>query len=332
MLDDSLQVLTEGYAWLPGRRAGRNTLRTRLGGVPAVGIEGPDAVRWFYDEDHVRRAGALPEPVSGTLFGKGSVHHLDGEAHRVRKAMFVALLMDEEGIDGVRRRAVEAWDDAVREWVAGGPIVLHEEAARVLARAVTRWAGIPHAALEVPGIAADLLAMVDGFASAGPRHWRARRARGRRERWLAGLVERVRAGTTAIRAGSALDVVAQHRDADGALLAPKTAAVELLNVIRPFTAVSWFLTFSGHALAHRPPLPGRADGGRRPRRARAAAGQARRPLSRPGPRHLAAPHPRAAAQRRRPRRPRGQARRLSTSGRGPGCSTPSRRVARVSAT
>jgi fatty-acid peroxygenase len=250
--DDSLQLLAKGYAWLPERRAGRRTVRTRLAGKPAVGVEGPDAVRWFYDEDHVRRAGALPEPVSGTLFGKGSVHHLDGEAHRVRKAMFVALLADPEGVDAVRRRAVEAWDDAAPRWAARERIVLHQEAAQVLARAVAGWAGIPVDDAEVPGLAADLVALVDGFASAGPRHWRARRARGRRERWLADLVERVRAGTTAVRAGSAVEVVAQHRDADGGLLDPKTAAVELLNVIRPFTAISWFLAFSGHALAHWP--------------------------------------------------------------------------------
>ena len=94
--------------------------------------------------------------------------------------------------------------------------------------------------------------MVDGFASAGPRHFRARRARGRRERWLSALVEDVRSGTRTVPEGSAVDVVAHHRDADGSLLSPQVAAVELLNIIRPTVAISWFLAFSAHALIRWP--------------------------------------------------------------------------------
>jgi fatty-acid peroxygenase len=252
-LDNSLRVLAEGYAWLPDkrRRAGRRTVATRLMGRRAVGLEGPAAVRFFYDEDHVRRSGALPEPVTGTLFGKGAVHALDGHAHRVRKAMFVALLMG-DGIGPLVERTTAAWDDAVAGWSQRPSIVLFEEAARVLAGAVARWAGVPVTDEEVPSLARDLTAMVDGFASGGPRHWRARRARGRREAWLARLVEEVRAGTTTVPTGSAVDVVAHHRDSDGELLEPRVAAVELLNVIRPTVAVSWFLAFSGHALIRWP--------------------------------------------------------------------------------
>ncbi|GAA2214208.1 hypothetical protein GCM10009850_096730 [Nonomuraea monospora] len=94
--------------------------------------------------------------------------------------------------------------------------------------------------------------MVDGFGSGGPRHWRARLARGRREAWLTGLVRQVRDGTTTASAGSALDVVAGHRDADGDPLDARTAAVELLNVIRPTAAVAWYVAFAAHALHRRP--------------------------------------------------------------------------------
>jgi len=130
--------------------------------------------------------------------------------------------------------------------------VLFEESARVIAAAVCRWAGIPLDDDEVPAVARDLQALVDGFASGGPRHWRARRSRGRREAWLARLVEEVRAGTATVPDGSAVDVVARHRDADGELLDPRLAAVELLNIIRPTTAISWFMAFSGHALIRWP--------------------------------------------------------------------------------
>jgi cytochrome P450 len=53
-------------------------------------------------------------------------------------------------------------------------------------------------------------------------------------------------------AESVLDLIARHTETDGRLLQPKRAAVELLNVIRPTVAVSWFVTFAGHVL-HRWP-------------------------------------------------------------------------------
>src|SRR5215203_4740367 len=156
-LDSTLLLMSEGYAWLPGRRRaqGRRTVATRLGGLPVVGIEGPDAARFLYDEDHVRRAHALPEPVQATLFGKGAVHSLDGDAHRVRKAMFVALLMREDGIASLVDRVTAAWDDAVAEWTRRPQIVLFEESAQVIAGAVTRWAGVPLTDAEVPALARD---------------------------------------------------------------------------------------------------------------------------------------------------------------------------------
>ena len=253
-LENSPLLLAKGYGWLPdARRArGRRTVAARLGGLPVLGIEGPDAARFLYDEDHVRRSHAIPEPVQGTLFGKGAVHTLDGEAHRVRKAMFVSLLMDDDRIATLVKGATVAWDAAVPGWVARDEVVLFDVAAEVITRAVCNWAGVPVAEGEVSSVARDLTAMVDGFATAGPRHWRARRARGRREAWLARLVEGVRSGAATVPTGSVVDVVAGHRDAGGERLDPRTAAVEVLNVIRPTVAISWFLAFSGHALARWP--------------------------------------------------------------------------------
>ncbi len=252
--ENALQLLTRGYGWLPDRRRadGSRTVGARLGGLPVTAVVGPDAARFLYDEDHVRRAHAIPEPVQGTLFGKGAVHTLDGERHRVRKAMFVALLMREDGIASLVEEAIGSWDAAVGEWTGRPRIVLFDEAARVIAGAVTRWAGIPVTDDEVPGLARDLVAMVDGFATGGPRHVRARRARGRREAWLGRLVREVRSGVATVPADSVVAVVAGHRDAGGEQLDSHVAAVELLNVIRPTTAVAWFLAFSGHALIRWP--------------------------------------------------------------------------------
>ncbi|MEU4805034.1 hypothetical protein [Actinosynnema sp. NPDC023587] len=62
-----------------------------------------------------------------------------------------------------------------------------------------------------PAAARELVALVDGFATLGPRHWRARAARGRRETWLGGLATQVRDGALSVPAGSALEVVSAHR-------------------------------------------------------------------------------------------------------------------------
>ncbi|MFW3172058.1 cytochrome P450 [Geodermatophilus sp. CPCC 206100] len=252
--ENSLNAVAKGYGWLPDKRRsqGRRTVSARLLGLPVVGIVGPDAARFLYDEDHVRRSHAIPEPVQGTLFGKGAVHTLDGSEHRVRKAVFVALLMDDDRIGRLVERVTAAWDAAAPGWVRQERIVLFEEARVVLTRAVCDWAGVPLADDEVPGVARDLTALVDGFATGGPRHWRARRARGRLEARLSRLVADVRSGAATVPGGSVVDVLSGHRDADGEQLDPHGAAVELLNVIRPTVAISWFVAFSGHALVRWP--------------------------------------------------------------------------------
>ncbi|WP_166029282.1 cytochrome P450 [Streptomyces chilikensis] len=253
LADRTAALLLKGYAWLPGlvRRRG-HPLSTRLMGRPAVAVRGPEAVRFVYDERHVVRGPALPEPVLSTLFGKGAVHTLDGEAHRVRKAMFLSLLTDPGQVADLTEQVADAWERAVPEWAEREEIVLFDEAAVVLTRAVCRWAGVPLEEADARPLSRDLVAMVDGFATAGPRHWRARRARSRREFWAAGVVEEVRDGALAPPEGSALDVIARHRDADGLLLEPRVAGVELLNVLRPTVAVTWFVSFAGHLLHHRP--------------------------------------------------------------------------------
>lgn len=259
LTDSTVPLLVEGYAWLPDRR--RRTdgapVRTRLLGKPAIALHGLDAVRFFYDEDHVHRRSALPGPVLDTLFGRGAVHTLDGEQHRVRKALFVHLLKDEQGIAALTGRAAAEWERARATWAGRPQVVLYDEFALLLTRAVCDWVGVPLDDAGARETAEDLVAMVDGFATPGPRHWRARRARRRQEERLARRIEAVRRsaagpGTSGARPGSALEAVARHHDADGGLLDPHTAAVEVLNIVRPTVAVSWFLTYAAHAL-HRWP-------------------------------------------------------------------------------
>ncbi|WP_433549036.1 cytochrome P450 [Streptomyces sp. CA-294286] len=289
MIDSTLPLLVKGYAWLPDRR--RRTdgepVWTRLAGQRAVALHGTEAVRWFYDERHVVRKDALPGPLLDTLFGRGAVHTLDGRPHRTRKAMFLSALKDPRAVQELADLAATEWDRAAARWAEQDQVVLFDETAEVLTRAVCAWAGVPLPD-EPDGArqtSRDLVAMVDGFATAGPRHFRARGARKRQEARIADLVTAERGRNPAPEhlapqsrtpeaqapeAGrepsggrtTALAAVAHHRDADGSLLDPHTAAVEVLNVVRPTVAVSWFVAFAAHAL-HRWPEERRrlVDGG-----------------------------------------------------------------------
>ncbi|WP_237774007.1 cytochrome P450 [Actinosynnema sp. ALI-1.44] len=229
------------------RSTGVDVVRTRVMGQRAVGLCGPDAARFFYDEKHVERHAAIPSPVLSTLFGHGAVHTLDREAHRRRKSIFLSLVTP-DSVASLVQCVAAAWEDVVVGWQPGRSVVLFDEASRAITAGVRRWAGLPVETHEVGDLAADLVAMVDGFATAGPRHWRARSARDRREAWLGSVIQDVRDGKAEAPPGSALETVARHRDVDGELLDPRTAAVELLNVIRPTVAVCWFVAYAGHAL------------------------------------------------------------------------------------
>lgn len=254
VVDRTASLLIKGYAWLPDlmRRSDGPVVRTRVLGRHAVALRGPAAVAFFYDERHVRRHAAVPEPVRATLFGRGGIHSLDGDEHRSRKAMFLPLLKDSAQVADLTTEVAAAWDAVIPSWTGQPRVVLFDETAEVLTRGVCRWAGVPLASADASGVARDLVAMVDGFATAGARHWRARRARSRREAWLTDLVSGVRSGSVEAPARSALHVASWHLDADGQLLEPGLAAVELLNVLRPTVAVSWFVAFAAHALHRRP--------------------------------------------------------------------------------
>jgi fatty-acid peroxygenase len=265
MVDSTLPLLLQGYAWLPDRRrrSGGAPVRTRLLGKKAIALHGPAAVRFFYDEKHIHRQNALPQPVIDTLFGRGAVHTLDGERHRVRKALFTGLLKDPSAVRDLAEQVGRELARARAEWSRKERVVLFDELARVLTRAVHTWAGVPLAEDELRHTARDLIAMVDGFAAVGPRHLTARRARGRQEERLASLVEAARADAGPDGGGPGPTVfrtIAAHRNPDGSPLAPHTAAVEVLNVLRPTVAITWFAVFAAHALhrhpEHREPLAG----------------------------------------------------------------------------
>ncbi|MFZ5479492.1 MAG: cytochrome P450 [Myxococcota bacterium] len=214
---------------------------------PTTCMLGASAARLFYDAERFQRAGTAPPRLQRTLFGKGGVQGLDGEAHRRRKAMFVDIL-GEEAVRALVERTRREWAERLASWQHAGEAVLFPEMEEILCRAVCGWAGVPLLEEEVASRTADFLAMIDGAGGAGPRHWRARSARRRAGRWVGGLVTAAREGQVAAPEGSAIALVAAHRELDGRPLDEHTAAVELLNVLRPTVAVAWWITFAAVAL------------------------------------------------------------------------------------
>lgn len=185
------------------------------------------------------------------MFGKGTVHGLDGSAHRHRKAMFLRLLDDEATAEIVRLARI-GWERSLPETGLRRPIVLFDESVQVFAAAVSRWAGL---AVDVPGFvdhARDLAMIIDGFGSIGIGQVRARMARLRSRAWARSYIRAVREGTVAIPPDRAVSVIALHRDHRNRRLPLDTAADELLNILRPTVAVAWFVTFAARALHDHP--------------------------------------------------------------------------------
>jgi fatty-acid peroxygenase len=250
-IDSTLLLFRDGYdfIWKRCQRFGSDMFRTRLLGQKAVCIHGRDAARLFYDESKMQRADAVPRRVLTTLFGTTGVQTLDGERHRQRKSAFLALMTNpslEQLMDGTAQR----WREAIRRWERADQVVLFDEAARVLTESVCAWAGVPLGGDDVPRLTRQLVWMIDGSGGAGPRLWKGKLGRALSERWAARAIRDVRTGRLRAAPGSAAVLMAHHRDDVDAMrpLPLRTAAIELLNVIRPTTAVAWYIAFAALGL------------------------------------------------------------------------------------
>ncbi|MER7168938.1 cytochrome P450 [Micromonospora sp. NPDC000207] len=251
--ESSLAFLREGYRFIGDRceRIGSDVFQTRLLLERTICLRGRPGAVLFYDTDRFERHGATPRRGQRTLVGVGGVQGLDGPAHRNRKAMFMSL-MTPSAVRHLGQLFDDEWRARIPVWERTRRVVLRDEVARMLTRAVHAWAGVPLAPSAVDRRTADLHAMIAAPAALGPRHWRGLAARRRAERWLADVVERTRTGALPAPPGSALAAVAAHRDPHGRLLPRRIAAVELLNLLRPTVAVDRYVVFAALALHENP--------------------------------------------------------------------------------
>lgn len=251
-VDSTAAFLREGYEMISNRcrELGVDAFETRLFGFRVVCMRGGEAARLFYGTGNFTRQGVLPPTTLRFLQGKGSVLQLERAAHRTRKEMFMSLV-EPASIERLVDQLDNEWRLAVEVWSKRPHVVLYDEAAKVLCRAVCNWTGIPPGE-DLERRARELTAVVDGAASFGFRTLRDLYLRGRCNRWARRMIEQVRAGKIILDATMPLVVVAEHRDANGRRLPVDVAAIELVNLLRPVVAIARFIVFSALALYEHP--------------------------------------------------------------------------------
>jgi fatty-acid peroxygenase len=251
--DSTLSFASDGYLFITKRCAslGTDLFRSRLMLQQTICMRGEESARLFYDNERFERSGVAPLRLQETLFGRGGVQGLDGTSHRCRKGMFLDL-MSPDRIAALAELSVAQWHRYAANWERRDQVVLFDDACESLCRAICAWAGIPLSESEVRSRTDDLVAMIDAGAAIGPRHWHGRWARNRAEHWIERLVEDVRTHRLTLNDDCALNAISWHRDLSGELLDKRTAAVELINVVRPTVAVAWYIMFAAMAL-HRDP-------------------------------------------------------------------------------
>lgn len=216
----------------------------------AICMSGSEAASHFYDDHRFTRRHALPPTSFALIQDHGSVMVMDGDAHRRRKTMFLSLV----GAEALQRLAdvvVKHWREAASRWSRMDEIGLLDEAHFVLTAAICEWVGLPLTPSEACDRATEFAAMVDGTGAIGPRNWRGHLYRARTERWARRMIEEMRSGRREVPDGAAR-TIAGHRDAEGKLLDVKTAAVELINVLRPTVANARYVVFAAMALRDQP--------------------------------------------------------------------------------
>ncbi|MFD5225520.1 cytochrome P450 [Microbacterium sp. NPDC058342] len=256
-LDDAPSILLRGYdagprIWTRAREGAR-AAPMRLLGHAALFVRGTEGVRVFYDDDLIARHGAMPRFVQETLFGHGSVHSLDGEEHRHRKATFVEVTYLDEQVERLAPELDREWRAELDAWLEGGRRSAYDAAIGAFGRACMRWAGIPGTPDAQTRWAHRLAQIVDGFGRPlTPGFVAAVLDRVFSDRHTTRLVRAVRAGELTPPSHTALHHWSWHEDRTGRLLAPHVAGVELQNSIRPMIAVARFVAFAAKELHDRP--------------------------------------------------------------------------------
>ena len=194
-LDSSLDLAREGYLFIRNRmdKFGSALFKTHLLLQDVICMSGEKAAEIFYNPDLFQRCGAAPKHVQKTLLGMNGIQSMDGKAHRERKQLFLKLT-DLDCQKKLAELVAEQWQSSVSSFEVQDKIVLFNEAAVILCRAVCGFAGVPLNASGASQRASDFSAMVDAFGAAGIRYQKGKMARLRAEKWIRKIVRDVRTG------------------------------------------------------------------------------------------------------------------------------------------
>jgi fatty-acid peroxygenase len=247
--DNTFALVQEGYLFIRNRvvKYQSNLFETRLLGQNVICLSGKKAAKLFYNEVYFKRSGAAPSHVQKTLTGKHAIHTIDDLEHLHRKNMFMSLTTEAHATQLAELFKIEL-NASISQWTYNGEIILFNEMAQVLCKVVCNWAQVPLNESEMKKRTKDFIAMVDGFGGVGLRYWKGRKARICTERWIKSSIEEVRSGNLEANQDSALYTLAFFKDLDGNLMDAQTAAVDLINLLRPTIAISIFITFIALAL------------------------------------------------------------------------------------
>lgn len=132
-------------------------------GRDMVLLRGAVGLRNFYDTARVKRSGAMPLPIQGSLFGEGLVHGLDDEEHLHRKATFVRVCYGDTEVERIKPMAEAEIREAMNRWRKATESV-YDTTMIAYGRAAMRWAGIEVRDAELDVQARRLGDIVEGFA------------------------------------------------------------------------------------------------------------------------------------------------------------------------
>ena len=252
-IDNSLHVLTEGYLFISNRSHafGSDIFETHLLGENAICLRGASAAELFYDNDKFKREHAAPKRVVKTLFGNKGVQTLDGEEHVHRKKMFMSL-MTPSALKRMKEITRKQWEFACEDWKPKTEVILYNESLKLLCRAACEWTGVPLEEKEVEEKTKELACMFESPAAIGPSFWKGKKARSNAEKWIGDMINSIRNKELSVPEENALYKISMHRTLQGELLETETAAVEVINILRPIVAIAIYITFNALALYQHP--------------------------------------------------------------------------------
>ena len=139
------------------------------------------------------------------------------------------------------------------KWSKIDQIELYEEIKQLLCRVAFQWIGYPlKDEEEVKKVSNELAALFETPAKIGFSNWVGRTFRNKLEKNLQQVIQKTRDQTIQFSNDSIVHQFATFRDVDGELLDVETAAVELINIVRPIVAVAVYVNYTVLAMQQFP--------------------------------------------------------------------------------